>query len=361
MATETDNLLDDVRAAADLIESNAPAPEPAPIAEPDDSEAPPVDETPAERTERERDEAGRFKAKDPNEKPRETLTLKNPPEKALAAATGQTTAQTEQQQTGKPEPIPPPLEWKGAAKVRWDRIAPEIQHELKGLYETAAAERAELAPLKELLDVNREHLVRESGSVAEGIRQLLAFEKLSRDNPLGLIQHIAQARGINLQQALVGGTATPQTQQPRDVEALIARAVDQRLQPILAQSEQRETHQTLSAIESFRADPKHPYFNDVVDSMADLIAAAKSRGQTMDLETAYQKAVRLDDAIFERIQSDAREAKAEEAKQKAEKARRAAGASLRGSPLPGYSPNSGGQGATTLDDARAAAAEVWGD
>ena len=356
MATETDNLLDDVRAAADLIDSNAP-PEPAPIAEPDDPENPPVDETPAERTERERDESGRFKAKDPNEKPRETLTLKNPPEKALAAANGQTPPA--EQQPAKPERVAPPLEWKGAAKVKWDRLPGDIQAELKGIYETAAAERAELAPLKELLDVNREHLVRESGSVAEGIRQLLAFEKLSRDNPLGLIQHIAQARGVDLR-ALSGGAVAPQTQQPANVEAIIARAVEQRLQPFQAQLEQREQHQTLQSIEAFRADPKHPYFNDVVDSMADLIAAAKTRGQTMDLETAYQKAVRMDDAIFERIQSDAREAKEAEAKQKAEKARRAAGASLRGSPLPGHIPNSGGQGATALDDTRAAAAEVWG-
>ncbi len=353
MATETDNLLEDVTNAFVEMETGE-KPEAAPIAAPDDPNEPPVDETPAERTERERDEAGRFKAKDPNEKPRETLTLKNPPEKAVEA----TPAAATEQQPAKPERVSPPLEWKGAAKVKWDRLPGDIQAELKGIYETAAAERAELAPLKELLDVNREHLVREAGSVAEGVRQLLAFEKLSRDNPLGLIQHIAQARGVDLR-ALVGGPVAPQTQQPANVEALIARAVEQKLQPFQAQLEQREQHQTLSTIEAFRADPKHPYFNDVVDSMADLIAAAKARGQTMDLETAYQKAVRMDDAIFERIQSDAREAKEAEAKQKAEKARRAAGASLRGSPLPGHTPNSGGQGATPLDDTRAAAAEVW--
>ena len=361
MATETDNLLDDVRAAAAEIETGAP--EPAPIAAPESVENPPVDETPAERTERERDESGRFKAKDTEGKPRETLKLKEQPaaDPTQPVAAKDPTAPVEAPKPGE-ERIAPPVEWKGGGKTRWERLPKEVQQEIRASYDTVAAERAEIAPVKELLDVNREFLVNQAGSMPAALSQLMQFARMSTtvDGAMQLAQHILQARGID-PRALAGGAASPQAQQPADINAVIARAVSQHLQPLQAQIEQRETHQTLQSIDAFRADPKHPYFNDVVDSMADLIAAAKSRGQTMDLETAYQKAVRLDDAIFERTQSDAREAKEAAAREKAEKAVRARGASLRGSPLPGYSPNGASQGATALDDARAAAAEVWGD
>jgi hypothetical protein len=84
-------------------------------------------------------------------------------------------------------------------------------------------------------------------------------------------------------------------------------------------------------------------------------------GMAKNLPEAYDKAVRLNPAIWSALEKQqAEEAKGAQAAE-AEKARRAAAASLRGSPLPNGNAGGGaGSNASVLDDVRAAAAELSG-
>lgn len=323
-----------------------------------DGESPHAED--AAGSQRARDEAGRF-AKAEEGKARETLTLKEKPE-AQANPTPSLKAEGSPASPTVPpapgtDPIAPPMEWKGAGKVKWDRLPREVQTELRDTWQAMASERAEVAPLKELFDVNREFLVNQAGSLPAAMTQLMQFARMSVDNPRALIQHIARTSGIDV--ASLGAAAQPSTSapQPTDIASLIEQAVQQRIQPIVGQFEQQRTQQVVSQIEAFRADPKHPYFNDVAPRIEGLLKA----GAAKDLQDAYDQAIWADPTIRQQLMS----AQAEEAKRtqaaEAEKATRARSASLRGSPLPGARANGAGNpNASALDDARAAMAELEG-
>ncbi len=352
------SLLDEVRAAAEGIDE---APE---VVE---TGKPPEGETAQEKADRARDEQGRFRAED---KPRETLKLKDPKEKqpaALAPSGPETTGTKPAEEVAAPdgqaapkagdEPIAPPAEWKGAGKVQWNKLPKAIQSELRETCEGLAQAREQMAPLEQAIAPHRDTLVRDAGSVESGINQLMQFYNLFLTNPQGLIHHIARTRGIDLgapqgQPPAQGGT--PQTP---DINSTIAQAVQQAIAPIQERFQQTETQQISQTIEAFRADPAHPYFNDVSVHMGHLIKA----GAAKDMQDAYDQAIWANPAIrTQLLAAQTEEAKTNQAAA-ADKARKAAAASLRGSPLPNGSSNGAtSQGSSVLDDVRAAAAEIAG-
>lgn len=352
---ETDNLLDDVRAAFEQSSTETPAA--API---DDTNAPPPEETPAQRADRERDESGRFKSRTEGDKPRETLKLKEQPTEQQAAPTTTPAAPKdpnalppEIDKQGKHlERIPPPAGWKGAAKVDWDRMPRNVREAIAADYGAVEQARSELAPLKDLFDVNREFLVNQAGSLPEAMRQMMTFARMSIDNPVQLADHILRARGLD-PRAVFSGQAqpSPQGQQPGS-QIDVAQLVEQKLQE---QFRQQQSQQLQSQIAEFAARPDRPYFNDVRSHMGALLEAgsAKSMDEAYDMACWANPAIR--EALLEAQRADADKVKAAEA-EKAQLARRA---SLRGSPIPGAS-SGRSQGASVLDDVRAAAAELAG-
>lgn len=66
----------------------------------------------------------------------------------------------------------------------------------------------------------------------------------------------------------------------------------------LSQQQAQAQAEINKTIESFSADTeKHPHFESVRESMAQLLEA----GLAPDLETAYQRAVRMDDSLFDSL------------------------------------------------------------
>jgi hypothetical protein len=176
--------------------------------------------------------------------------------------------------------------------------------------------------------------------------------------PLDLIQHIARTRGIDLSAAFGGQPQPGTTQQGQpDIQAIIAQTVQQHLQPFQQQIEQRENQSTIQTVEAFRADPAHPYFEDVRATMSTLLRA----GQAKDLQDAYDKATWADPTIRASLMQRQTEEAAQARKAEVDKARKASAASLTGSPLPnGTSMAAGNSSASVLDDVRAAAREMSG-
>lgn len=353
MADEETSVLDEARAAYEGLSK-----------ETETAAAPPPDvprETPAVEPagDRARDETGKF-AK------RETLTLKAPPAQAAAAVATQD-SQTVVAPPATPdpnakpaEPVAPPVEWKGAGKLDWNRLPKEVQSELRATYDGLAAERAAVAPFKELLDSHAQLLINETGSTQEGMRQLFQLARLSVDNPVSLIHHIAQTKGIDLR-ALVGGQQAPaagnQQQQPMDLRAQVAAALQQELAPIQQQFQQQQLNQTMSTIDAFRSDPKHPYFNDVADHMEKLLKA----GTAKDLPEAYEQATWANPTIRAQLQQQQSEELVNKQKAEAAAALKARAASLTGSPIPGAQAlNGSGSNSSALDDVRAAMRELTG-
>ncbi len=358
------SVLEDIAAAQAELRGDKPEIEPA------GEEA--AGETAQQVADRERDEAGRFKAK--AEKPeggdgRKTLTLK---EKAAplgrVAADGRSVSYAEEGDTGaKPLPpeivdgkpvdrIAPPASWKGAAKIRWDGLPRPIREEIAREYGEVDAARGELSPLKELFDVNRDFLVNQAGSLPNAMARMMQFARMSVDNPVALAEHILRSKGIDPRAAFGGqpGQAPAQGQQP-DIQALIAQHVSQALQPFVAQTEQQQTQQIQSTIDQFASDPKHPYFNDV----RSLMGVYLKEGTAKTMDEAYDMAVWANPTIRASLISERSEASGEQQQQAVQRARAAQRTNLKGSPLPnGASKGNGAANASVLDDVRAAAEEL---
>jgi len=333
------DVLETVNAAYEGLANETPeAPPPAADAPVTTSDAPPP-ETAEQKAERARDEAGRF-AKEPKEK-RPTLALKKPPAPDTPTAPGAPTPSpvvAAQPVAPEVQKIAAPQEWSGLAKVRWDKLPVAVQQEIVSHEQARAATVSDLAPVRELLDVNREFLVNQAGSLPAAMQRLMYFARMSVDNPPQLIRELAQATGVNLAALANGQQSAPGQQQPQDdIDARLARALDARLQPFMAQAEQQQTQQLESTINQFAADPKRPFFNDVRVHMGQLIQA----GAAKSLEEAYEQATWANPTIRAHLLEEQREATEKANAAQVQKARQAQRASVTGSPLEGAQPAGG--------------------
>lgn len=358
--TETDNILADVLAAQSELAGEQGGEEKGGGAQ---EQAPPRTEETAEQTaQRERDELGRFKAKGEEtpdkpteEKTRETLKVKDP-----AVQAGAERQIAEKGQITNPDTLAPPGPWRGAAKIDYARLPESIRSEIRTQWDEIEKGRGEFAPLQQAIAPYRDSWVQAAGSVENALHQFGAFWNAYLTNPRGLIDHIARTRGIDLgqpagQQPENGGT--PQTP---DINSVVAQAVQQAIAPIQQRFQQTEQQKIVSEIEAFRADPAHPYFNDVAEQMVLRINAARAAGQRLSLQDAYDHEVWANPAIRERLISQRTEEAKKNQAAEVERANKARAASLRGSPLPGGASGTTGQGSSVLDDVRAAAAEIAG-
>ena len=290
---------------------------------------------------RSRDEQGRFAPKaDEAAKPRDTLTLKDktPPREGPASpvASAPVAGKPAEPAATDPQGAPPPLEWKGQAKVDWQRLPKGVQAAIRETYDSIQQAGADTAPIKELIDTNREYLVNAAGSVPEAFRQMVQFARMADtvDGTVTLVQNLLRRQGID-PAALVGGqraSAGTAPNQPTDIQTLVAQSVQQALQPLVAQQQQTETSQYVSQIQAFAADSAaNPYFNDVKAHMAALLRA----GTAKDLRDAYDQAVWANPSI--RAQLLAKQSEDKESAKAAEvaAAQNARRASLTGSPLSG--------------------------
>ena len=298
----------------------------------DETAAPPEGDKPP----RARDDEGKF-AKQPKDRP--TLKLKSPAPEVPPVSPGVPAASpvAAQPVAPVPEKIAAPQEWSGLAKVKWDKLPAAVQQEIVDRESSRMAATQDLLPVKELVDVNREFLVNQAGSVPEAMRQMMQFARMSVDNPVALAEHILRSKGIDPRQAFAGQPQAPGQAQAPDIQSYVAQLVQQAVEPFKADAERQQTQQLESTISQFGADPKHPFFNDVRFNMGKLIES----GLAKSMEDAYERACKLDPAISAHLDQERQEA-AEKAKavqvQQAQQARRA---SVNGSPIEGATPLGG--------------------
>jgi len=142
-----------------------------------------------------------------------------------------------------------------------------------------------------------------------------------------------------------------------DEDSKLQRLLDQRLQPVnefisevksLKQKRQEATgSEVMTEIEAFAAAPENEFFDDVRETMADLMEVATKRGRSITLKQAYDQAVLLTPEVKSVI--DSRKAAAAAKK-------REAAASLPSSPPPQGGPT--GKSGSLRDDIESAFASV---
>lgn len=224
-------------------------------------------------------------------------------------------------------PIPPPSNWKGNAKVNWQRLPREVQQALAEDYGGHTKASSELEEYRAALGDRAQILAAQYGSIGNGLKSILAGADMANKNPVEFIRWLAQRSGINLGQLGQSGGQGFQPNQPSNpLEAKIAQ-IEGTLNQFF-QSQQQTQMQSLQAeISTFAADPSRPYFEDVRRDMAVLIR----EGRAKTMAEAYDKACWADPEIRKSLLAAERKREAEEAAAKVAAAKKANG-SITGSP-----------------------------
>lgn len=269
----------------------------------------PARETAAQAEQRARDEQGRF-AKQEQQAATETKT-----------------------EAPKEERINPPPAWRGDAKVDWNRLPRHVQQALSDDYKRFGETEQKWTPLQQVLTPREQMLKATYGSVENGVNQLFQLSDFAEKNPAQFLQWFAQQRNIDLRQFVPGATPSgidqqpgtpPGTFDPASVKNELLSAVRQEI----AQQQFAQLSQSAVAeVQSFTADPRFPYANDVKQDMAALFQA----GQATTLQDAYDKAVWMRPEIRSKLIADQERQKAEAAAAEAAK-KRAVAVSVTGAP-----------------------------
>lgn len=266
----------------------------------------PVTQESGAATERARDEAGRFARAQ---------------EKAAEAAAEVVEPVVEQ--VARPAR---PSSWKKDYEEQWNTLDPKLAeyiHQREREYSTgvstykAEAERAR--SIQSAIEPFMPDLQRHNIAPEQWIKNLgSAHQTLALGSPQQKIQmfaQLAQDYGVDLR-AFVGQDGAPQVpqvdQQTRWMQEQIAQMRGQ-LTQFTEQRQQQEQAQIQAEIERIRADTdKYPHFDTVRETMAGILQS----GLAQDLSSAYDKAIRMHDDLWN-SQQEAQRANAEAERQRA--------------------------------------------
>lgn len=283
------------------------------------------------KTSRARDESGKFTKTQPEADMQEIEALE---------------VETEE----KPAIKPRPSSWKKDYEEDWGKLDPRIQDYIqqreadyakgvstyKNQWDTAAPILEAIRPFESTLrqnNLNPAQWIQTLGNA----HQTLVYG--SPEQKVAMFQQLANDYGVNL------GSITGQTEYDPHFSQLTQELNQLRSQWSQFQQQQEALEQTqlVSEIDSFKADK--PYFEEVREAMAGLLQS----GMANDLQDAYDKAIRLNDDVFQKIQAE--QAQKSEAAQREKVAAAKAKVLSPKSATPTASTTSGGKSASTARDA----------
>lgn len=267
------------------------------------------------------------------------------------AAEAETAAQTDL-----PEP---PKTWRKEALEHWAALPDTVRAEilkreddifrgLEGYKAQATVGRA----FQEALGPFETAIRQEGGDPVSYVRNLVQLDaSLSRANPeqrLDMMLRVAQAYDVDLYAAFGAERPYVDPQVTGLQQQLLS--LQTQLQGMTQAQQSTRLNEATEAVNTFANNPENVYFNEVAPQMLELI----NRSPTMKLEEAYNKACRLNDAVWGKIQAAEAQKKAEVQRQKS--AQHAATARRAASVTVSSSPRRGGETApaSTLEDTLAA-------
>jgi hypothetical protein len=257
--------------------------------------------------------------------------------------------------TQAPSPVhEAPSSWSAPAKAKWSTLDPSIQAEIvrreQNMHEGGQKWSEEKRRYEETFAPVREAARKSGIDEHEGMRRLIAANEFLDRDPVGAIQWLAQAYGVDLQN-MSAQPARPQA------DPMLTQ-LSQEVSFLKSDLEQRTMRDIQSQIDAFKNAPGHEHFDDVKETMGKLL----QNGLAEDMEDAYQKAVWQTASVREKLiaAQTAPAVQIDRARQQVDKAKKAA-ISLSGSPASGAAPAPKQDYETVEEAARAAARQHgWG-
>lgn len=326
----------------DAMESAAPEPQEA--SQP--AQAPAPQETNHERP---RDEAGKFLSKDKSGVS-PTLETGAAPTPAAASAAPGTPAET-------PLWERPPASWKKDFHEPWKNVDPKVR---EYIWQREEQSNAGVMPLKEKAkladEINRVaepymNTIRGLGvDLPKAVQGLMYADNVlrtaPRDQAKAYLLQLAQTYGINLGEV---SAENPQPVADPNIHAIYNELNNVRGEFKSFQQQQREAVEATQLAEINRFKLKAEFFDEALPTMQMLANA----GASDNIEELYNKAIRLDENLFEKVQARTQAQTAaiqSAAADKAAKAAKAAAVSVKTS-------TPGAQTTTKAQDRRAMLAE----
>ena len=277
------------------------------------ADAAPIGETDAQRSERLRDEKGRFAEGKPQPKAEgKPAAAQTPPAAAQAVAAA-------------PAKLPRPDSWKKDMQADWDALTPRQQEYVKQredqYFKGISTYQQEWKGAKPLLDAVapflpelQKHNIAPEAWITNLGRAHHTLATGDAQSKLQMFARLAQDYGVPLQ-ALYDANYAQQFVQQTVQQQPQARPAPQQADVATLVRQELSAARTQEAIEQFEAardaagQPLYPHFQTVKGDMALLLDAGKAQ----DLKSAYSMALRLHDDLFAAEQA---------AKQKADEAAR---------------------------------------
>lgn len=301
----------------------APAPSPAPAPEPAPSPAPAAEPSPA---------------------PTPSPTPAPAPGDTSAAPTPSAAAPTP---SAAPAPVAendplakPPGSWSPVAREKWQNVDKEIKAEIwrrekdanRALTLSTDARRFQ-SEFQNTIQPFMSFIAAENSTPIQAVENMMRTAAVLRigtpEQKVKVVADVIKQFGVDLMalDSVLAGQSPEFNPQIKQEETL-ARMLDQRFgqlqQSFMQQRDAEESTAAQSEIEAFAADPKHEFYMDVKDTMADLIEVAGKRGIQMSLTDAYERATLLHEPVRRVIEARRLHDNANAVNQRAQAARNAA-------------------------------------
>lgn len=344
---ETDDRLGDVAAAWNELEAGGEE------AEADAGEDEAGGETDAQNVApaRERDEGGRF-AK-PSKKPATKVGATNGAVAPAEAEGGAQAAAAQAQAAAAAPAVQPtkaPQSWRPTVREKWASLDPEVQQEVIRREREVAQVLQQTAEVRTFAEQARDFLDQfqqvvspyEAQIRAEGSEPLKAIDNLFRTAMVlrtapppmraATIAGIIRDFGVDVElvaQALDRGVGPQHFQQPQQMQPPRDPRVDQLFQRLEQAEQQRAQQTTRQAVETVEAfGEKHEFFEEVRETMADLVEVKAKQGVALSVDDAYTQACMLHPEVS-KVLRQREAAAAAKARSASTQRARAAGQSVR--------------------------------
>jgi len=247
-------------------------------------------------------------------------------------------------QSASPQPLEVPQHWKDADKALFAKAPPEIQQrwiereteQQKGVdakFQEVASYRKEREEIDQIFQPFAREMELNGVSRTAAINQLVAAHRFLMEKPLEATKWLLQSYKVDPEALIAsltgedGQTADPNFKTLENNFLQLSSKLDGFLeQQTKAQHEKALTDVTLfaEAKDEKTGKPLHPYFDEVADEVLLLMRADKRS----TLNSAYGKALRMNETVWAKIQAESASAQQQkdeqERKERVEKAKRAA-------------------------------------
>lgn len=255
---------------------------------------------------------------------------------AEAQTEDQTSPEAETVEPAKPA-IDPPTSWSREMRDKWSALPPEAQEYIARRESEAHTQISRLGqqvksfePIAKTLEQYRSTFERNGMDYARGLEALLAAQSMLDVNPRAAILEIARAYGVDL-----GASDSTESLPDRQTLALQAEIAELKRQiaetrtDVVSRKEQERQAREAALQSEIDAFAKaNPYFAELEADIAALIPVLRSQSPELSerqlLERAYQKAARINDNVFAKIEAERKAKEAEEARKKAAEAKKVA-------------------------------------